>query len=90
MAIPTSPGADQGEARINQTWFVAHEATPPEEFDLNLYPLHRRRQTRHITAGGSNGGDGVRQKEGSILSEPAGTGNEVGQKRKAMEMEGRR
>jgi hypothetical protein len=39
--------SEQGEARITPKCFVAHEATPPEEFDPNLYPLHRRRQTRH-------------------------------------------
>ena len=29
---------------------MAHESTPPEEFDTNTCPLHRRKETRHKIA----------------------------------------
>ena len=36
---------------------MAHESTPPEEFDTNTCPLHRRKETRHTHIGLRKPGD---------------------------------
>ena len=48
IEIPPANPPHVGRARITPKYSVAHEASPRKESDANQYPLHRRRQARHI------------------------------------------